>query len=147
MPYAIISHLGRSHLDAILDVIGLADYFPPEMRVSLDSRYTDERSELLGGALRVERHPENCIVFENTPYSAETAHELLMKCISFVDPYPRYELTAADWSTGELSDMELSSIRTLFSKREDDTPLALAEADDIVRNRQISIKTSYDMGE
>lgn len=141
MPFAIMSHLGRSQLDAVLDVIGLADYFPPEMRISLDSRYTDERSELLGGALRVEKHPEKCILFENTPLAAETAHEVLMKCVSFVDPYPRYELNAADWSIGALSSMELNVIRTLFSAREDDIPLELAEAEGILNKRPSSIKT------
>ena len=141
MPYVIVTHLGRSQLDAVLDITGLADYFPPEMRVSLDDHYSDERSELLGAALRLEIHPENCIVFDNTPSAAETAHEVLMKCISFVNQYAKYELTAADWTVGELSNLDLSSIRTLFGEREDDIPLAMAESQ-LIRKRPSVTKTS-----
>lgn len=141
MPYVIMSHLGRSQLDAVLDITGLADYFPPEMRISLDNRYSEERSELLGAALRLELHPENCIVFDNTPSASETAHEVLMKCISFVNQYAKYELTAADWIVGELRDLDLSSIRTLFGEREDDIPQAMAESQRI-RNRPSTTKTS-----
>ena len=141
MPYVIVTHLGRSQLDAVLDITGLADYFPPEMRVSLDDHYSDERSEILGAALRLEVHPENCIVFDNTPSAAETAHEVLMKCISFVNQYAKYELTAADWTVGELSNLDLSSIRTLFGEREDDIPLAMAESQ-LIRKRPSVTKTS-----
>jgi beta-phosphoglucomutase-like phosphatase (HAD superfamily) len=142
MPYVIMSHLGRSQLEAVLDVTGLAAYFPPEMRISLEEHYSDEQSELLGGALRVEKHPEKCVVFENTPLAAATAHEVLMKCVSFVDQYPKYELTAADWTIGQLVEMELNQIRNLFSERDDNIPLALAEAEGILKRRPPAIRTS-----
>jgi beta-phosphoglucomutase-like phosphatase (HAD superfamily) len=136
-----MSHLGRSQLDAVLEVTGLADHFPPEMRISHDERYSDERSELLGAALRVEKHPEKCIVFENTPGAAEEAHEVLMKCISIVNQYAKYELTAADWTVGDIRTLDLSSLRTLFSKREDDIPLAL-ESQGIMNRRPTTTRTS-----
>jgi beta-phosphoglucomutase-like phosphatase (HAD superfamily) len=142
MPYAIMSHLGSSQLEAVLDVTGLAAYFPPEMRVSLCEHYSDEPSELLGGALRVEKHPEKCVVFDNTPSAAGTAHEVLMKCVSFVDPYPKYELSAADWTIGQLVDMELNQIRNLFSERDDNIPLAVAEAQGILKRRPAITRTS-----
>jgi len=142
MPYVVISHLGRSQLDAILDVTGLTSYFPPDMRVSLDERYSDERSELLGAALRLEKHPEKCVVFDNTPSAAETSHEVLMKCVSIVNQYPKYELSAADWTIGDVRDLDLSSIRTLFSERDDNIPLAVAEAEGILRRRPPIVRTA-----
>ena len=143
MPYVIISHLGSSQIEAILDVVGLADYFPPEMRISLDEQYSEERSELLGAILRMEKHPEKCVFFDNTPGAAETAHEVLAKCISFVNQYPKYELMAADWVVGGVEELSLSKIRTLFSERDDDIPLAEAEAQGILKKRPATTKTSY----
>lgn len=143
MPYVIISHLGSSQIEAILDVVGLEDYFPPEMRISLDEQYSEERSELLGAILRLEKHPEKCVFFDNTPGAAETAHEVLAKCISFVNQYPKYELMAADWVVGGVEELSLSKIRTLFSEREDDIPLAEAEAQGILKKRPATTKTSY----
>eukprot|EP00956_Cyclotella_meneghiniana_P017869 scaffold29424_cov54-Cyclotella_meneghiniana.AAC.6 len=143
MPYVIMSHLGSSQIDAILDVMGLADYFPPEMRISHEEHYSDEISELLGGILRLEKHPEKCVFFDNTPGAAETAHEVLAKCISFVNQYPKYELMAADWVVGGVEELALSKIRTLFSEREDDIPLVEAEAQGILKKRPAATKTSY----
>ena len=91
MPCAIVSHLDSSQLDAVLVKTGLAEYFPLDLRVSSDSNYPSERSELLGAALRMEQRPDQCIVFDNTPTSAKEAHEILMKSVSFVDHYARYE--------------------------------------------------------
>ena len=143
MPYVIISHLGSSQIEAILDVVGLSDYFPPEMRISLDEKYSEERSELLGAILRLEKHPEKCVFFDNTPSAAETAHEVLAKCISFVNQYPKYELMAADWVVGGVEELRLSKIRTLFSERDDDIPLAEAESQGILKKRPATTKTSY----
>jgi beta-phosphoglucomutase-like phosphatase (HAD superfamily) len=142
MPVAVISHLERSQLEAVLEVTGLADYFPPDMRVCVDNRYSDERSELLGAALRVEKHPDRCVVFDNTPSSAEVAHAVLMKCVSFVNHYPKYELLAADWTVGEYRNLDLSSIRTLFMERDDTTPLAVADYQSNLRRRPPITKTS-----
>jgi beta-phosphoglucomutase-like phosphatase (HAD superfamily) len=147
MKFAVLSHLGRSQLDAILDVTGLADYFPPDMRVTLEERYSDERSELLGGALRVEKLPERCVLFDNAPSAAVEAHEVLMKCVSFVDQYAKYELLAADWTIGEYWELDISSIRSLFSIRDDNVPLAVAEARGDLDRLPPRIKTGYQWDE
>lgn len=142
MPVAVMSHLEHSQLEAVLEVTGLADYFPPDTRVSVDNRYSDERSELLGAALRVEKHPDRCVVFDNTPSAAEVAHDVFMKCVSFVNHYPKYELLAADWTVGEYRNLDLSSIRTLFMERDDTTPLAVADYQSNLRRQPPITKTS-----
>ena len=67
-----MSHLDSDQLDAILEATGLAEYFPPERRVSSEANYS-ARSEYLGAALRAEQRPEHCVVFDNTPISATVA--------------------------------------------------------------------------
>lgn len=119
MPCAVVSHLDSSQLDAVLNATGLAEYFPPDRRVTSESGYSNERSELLGAALRVEQRPDKCVIFDNTPHSANEAHEVYMKSVSLVDHYARYELLTADLSVGLASDLDLISFTKLFDERTD----------------------------
>lgn len=142
MPCAIVSHLDSSQLDAVLVKTGLAEYFPLDLRVSSDSNYPSERSELLGAALRMEQRPDQCIVFDNTPTSAKEAHEILMKSVSFVDHYARYELLTADLSVGEMRDLDLRSLVKLFDKREDLEPLLELDVRGGLQKQQRKVKTA-----
>ena len=119
MPHALVTHLDSSQLDAVLNATGLAKYFPHDTRVSADSGYGSERSEMLGAALRVAIRPDQCVVFDNTPHSANEAHEVCMKSVSLVDHYARYELLTADWSVGYARDLDLMSFVKLFDERTD----------------------------
>ena len=142
MPVAIVSHLSRGDLDVVLNATGLADYFPFDKRVSLDDNYQSERSELLGAALRLEQRPDQCIVFDNTPLSADVAHGVDMKSVSFVNHYARYELLTADLSVGYVADLELSSLVKLFDKREDLEPLLELDVDSGMQKYQRKAKTA-----
>lgn len=142
MPIAVVSHLNSPQLDVVLEATGLAEYFPPDKRVSSDSGYSNERSELLGAALRVEQRPEECVVFDNTPNSANEAHEALMKSVSFVDHYARYELLMADHSVGSARDLDLMSFVKLFDKRSDLEPLLELDVDSGLQKQQPKIKTA-----
>ncbi len=142
MPCAIVSHLDSSQLDVVLIKTGLAEHFPLDLRVSSDSNYPSERSELLGAALRMEQRPDQCIVFDNTPTSAKEAHEILMKSVSFVDHYARYELLTADLSVGEMRDLDLRSLVKLFDKREDLEPLLELDVRGGLQKQQRKVKTA-----
>eukprot|EP00571_Detonula_confervacea_P017501 CAMPEP_0172303882 /NCGR_PEP_ID=MMETSP1058-20130122/5395_1 /TAXON_ID=83371 /ORGANISM="Detonula confervacea, Strain CCMP 353" /LENGTH=1584 /DNA_ID=CAMNT_0013014919 /DNA_START=83 /DNA_END=4838 /DNA_ORIENTATION=+ len=143
MPCAIVSHLDSSQLDAVLNITGLATYFPPDKRVSSDSNYSSERSELLGAALRVEQRPDQSIVFDNTPNSANEAHEVGMKSVSFVDHYVRYELLTADLSVGYVRDLDLRSLVKMFDKREDMEPLLELDVSSGLQKEQRKLKTAF----
>mmetsp|Transcript_31044 Transcript_31044/g.75032 ORF Transcript_31044/g.75032 Transcript_31044/m.75032 type:complete len:766 (-) Transcript_31044:151-2448(-) len=143
MPCAVVSHLNTSQLDMILNSTGLAEYFPPDKRVSSDSGYSNERSELLGAALRVEQRPAQCIVFDNTPQSANEAHEASMKSVSFVDHYARYELLTADLSVGYAKDLDLQSLVKLFDRREDLEPLLELDVISGLQRQQPKLKTAF----
>lgn len=143
MPCAIVTHLDSSQLDAVLNATGLAQYFPDDRRVSLESNYPSERSALLGAALRVEQRPDQCIVFDNTPNSANEAHDLSMKIVSLVDHYARYELLTADLSVAYLSDMDLRSLVKLFDKRDDMEPMLELDVDSGLQRQTRKAKTAF----
>lgn len=140
---AVISHLDSDQLDAILEATGLAEYFPPERRVSSDAKYS-ARSEYLGAALRAEQRPEQCIVFDNTPISATIAHDLLMKNIAFVDHYAKYELLTADVSFGYVSDLDLMDIAKIFEgTRDDNEPMLELDVISGLQKQQRKVRTAF----
>lgn len=143
MSCALMSHLDSDQLDAILEATGLAEYFPPERRVSSEANYS-ARSEYLGAALRAEQRPEHCVVFDNTPISATIAHDLLMKNIAFVDHYAKYELLTADVSFGYASDLELMDIAKIFEgKREDNEPMLELDVNSGLQKQQRKLRTAF----
>ena len=140
---AVVSHLDSNQLDAILEATGLAEYFPPERRVSSDAKYS-ARSEYLGAALRAEQRPEQCIVFDNTPISASIAHDLLMKNIAFVDHYAKYELLTADVSFGYASDLDLMDIAKIFDgTREDNEPMLELDVSSGLQKEKRKVRTAF----
>ena len=119
IPCAVMSFLDADQLDTILRITGLDDYFPPDKRVSASNTYPTVMDEMLGSALRVERLPNHCVVFDNAPTSANDAHEVQMKSVSFVDHYNKYDLTAADSTFEGLWDLDLMLMRKFFVERTD----------------------------
>mmetsp|Transcript_465 Transcript_465/g.966 ORF Transcript_465/g.966 Transcript_465/m.966 type:complete len:147 (+) Transcript_465:4324-4764(+) len=143
MPCAIVTHLDSSQLDAVLNATGLAEYFPPGKRVSSDSNYESERSELLGATLRLEQRPDRCVIFDNTPHSANEAHEVCMKSVSFVDHYMRYELLTADFSVGYARDLDLITFVKLFDERTDFEPELELDVSSGLQKEQPKVKTAF----
>ncbi|KAL7500721.1 hypothetical protein ACHAWT_008705 [Skeletonema menzelii] len=143
MSCALVSHLDSDQLDVILEATGLAEYFPPERRVSSEANYS-ARAEYLGAALRAEQRPEQCVVFDNTPMSATIAHDLMMKNIAFVDHYAKYELLTADVSFGYASDLELMDIAKIFEgKREDNEPMLELDVSSGLQKQQRKLRTAF----
>ena len=142
MPVAVVSHLSSDQLDTVLNVVGLAGYFPHEKRVSSDSSYDNERSDLLGAALRLEQRPDQCVIFDNTPKSANEAHEVSMKSVSLVDHYARYELLTADFSVGFAGDLDLISFTKLFDERTDLEPVLELDVSSGMQKEQRKVKTA-----
>ena len=143
MSCAVVSHLDSDQLDVILEATGLAEYFPPDRRVSSEAKYS-ARSEYLGAALRAEQRPEQCVVFDNTPISATVSHDIMMKNIAFVDHYAKYELLTADVSFGYVSDLDLMDIAKIFEgTREDNEPMLELDVSSGLQKQQRKLRTAF----
>jgi len=123
MPCAVMSNLERYQLDVILEQTGLSSFFPPERRVSSSNGYENESQDMLGGALRVERRPDHCIVFDTTPSAAVAAHDVDMKIVTMIGYYPKYELITSDQTARYFGDLNTVYLRNLFSERVYDEPM------------------------
>ena len=122
MQCGIVSYLEREQVDLVLAYAGLSGLIGPDRCVSLSSGYQEDSQQLLGAALRLERRPDHCVIFDSSPFASIAAHEVEMRSVNIIGPYPRYELLAADSTTSSFSDLTAMNIRRLFGERIYDQP-------------------------
>jgi len=141
MQCAIVSHMSREQVDVLLEVSGLSSLVGPRQRVTASNNYVREVDQLLGAALRVERRPDHCVVFDSSPQSSVAAHDLEMRSVAVVGAFPRYDLLTADSTAASFDELTAMNIRRLFAERVYDQPMADIQQADPVRNTRA--KTKY----
>jgi phosphoglycolate phosphatase-like HAD superfamily hydrolase len=142
-PCAIISHLERRQMDLLLQVSGLDHFFQSDMRVSESDAYESESQQLLGAALRIERRPDHCALFTSTPQSCVAAHEMQMKSVALVGPYPRYDLTTSDSTLLHLDTMNTMNLRALFSDEKSSEPMEQLQVEGPQVKKKSMVKTRF----
>ena len=115
--------MNRQQLDVLLEVCGLSHLFSDDKRVTSSNSYGRETDQLLGAALRVERRPDHCVVFDSSPNSALAAHDVEMRSVGVIGSFPRYELLAADSTASSFDELTAMNIRRLFGERVYDQPM------------------------
>ena len=123
MGCGVASYLERDQMDILIKFANLDDLLPADKRVSLNNGYDRESQQMLGVALRIERRPDHCVIFDSSPYANSAGQEVDMRSVSMVGPYPRYELLSADTSAFSLDELTALNIRRLFGERVYDQPM------------------------
>jgi hypothetical protein len=98
---------------------------------------------MLGAALRVERRPDHCVVFDSSPESSVAAHDVDMKSVSLIGVYPMYELLSADSTARYLDDLTAMNVRRLFGERVYDQPMVDSLEDRPKLKKQTKILTRF----
>jgi beta-phosphoglucomutase-like phosphatase (HAD superfamily) len=140
---AVVSYLETEQVDTLLELAGVSQLIDIDKRVSASNGYVTDTDMLLGAALRVERRPDHCVLFDTTPYSSLAAHDVEMQSVSLIGPYPRYDLLSADTTAASLDALTAMNIRRLFGERVYDQPLAESQSTDPGRNRRTKTKTRF----
>jgi beta-phosphoglucomutase-like phosphatase (HAD superfamily) len=143
VPCSIISHMEKELVGKILDQMQLSRFFPEENRISLSTGYGSEMQQMLGGALRLERRPDHCIVFSATPQSAAACHEVDMKNVAIVSPYPYYELTRSDIAVRDFGSIGVINLKNIFSETPVEEPMEQVEVEGPQIRRQTMLKTRF----
>jgi beta-phosphoglucomutase-like phosphatase (HAD superfamily) len=147
MSCSVVSHMDRDQVDYLLEKADLSDLIDQQRRVSADDVYKAETDQLLGAALRAERRPDHCVVFDSSPLASQAAHKgkegcvpqlgcrvaeiepdsflpliVSMQSVSIIGAYPRYELLSADATASGFDELTAMNIRRLFGERIYDQP-------------------------
>jgi beta-phosphoglucomutase-like phosphatase (HAD superfamily) len=144
MECGVLSYLDRDQVDMLLEYAGLATLIPRDRRVSAGNGYGRDSQQMMGVALRLGRRPDHCVVFDSSPYASTAAHEVEMRSVSIVGPYPRYELLSADTSAISFDELTAMNIRRLFGERVYDQPmLELQQAPEMKKKVKVKTQTLF----
>jgi len=143
VPCAIISDMERDVVNKILNRMNLSHFFPEENRICSNAEYDSDLQKMLGGALRLERRPDHCVVFSATPQSALACTEAEMKNVAIVNPYPFYELTRADMTVRDFGSIGIRNLKNIFSVVATEEPLEQVEVEGPRIGRVTMLKTRY----
>jgi len=144
MGCGVVTHLEDDQMAVLLEFAGLSGVLPPSDRVSNSNGYLRDSQQLLGTSLRIERRPDQCVVFDTSPVASVAAHEHDMRSVALVGPYPRYELLTADTTASSVDELTAINIRRLFGERVYDQPeLDTQIQQPLDTGRQVKTKTQW----
>jgi len=143
MGCGVVTHLEDDQMKILLEFAGLSELIPSDSRVSHSNGYLRESQQLLGISLRIERRPDQCIVFDTSPFISVAAREFDMRSVALIGPYPRYELMTADTTATSVDELTAMNIRRLFGENVYDQP-ELETMEDRVAETTRPVITRYE---
>jgi len=109
---AVASAAPRANVDAILTVLGIADYFGAVTSSEDVTRGKPDPQVYLVAAQRLGVPPARCVVVEDAPAGVEGAHRAGMRCIGVTSTHPRLD---ADIVVAALSELTTDGFERLLN--------------------------------
>lgn len=122
MPVGLVSYFDSRTVEVILEQTGLKQYFSSDRIVTASSGYDRDSYEQLGAAVRIDRRPDMCVLFDGNGDALLSSRELEMKSVGMTNIYPSYELLGADTTAREFDFLTAMNIRRVFGDRENQEP-------------------------
>lgn len=115
VPCAVASSLDRFNLLAALQRMGLYKYF--QAVITQEDGMDSMAHRFLSAAVKLDRPPSKCVVFEDDPRGIAAAHNCSMKAVALIGSHPAYELTQADLAVSSFSELSVINLRRLFANK------------------------------
>lgn len=115
VPCAVASSLDRFNLLAALQRMGLYKYF--QAVITQEDGMDSMAHRFLSAAVKLDRPPSKCVVFEDDPRGITAAHNCSMKAVALIGSHPAYELTQADLAVSSFSELSVINLRRLFANK------------------------------
>lgn len=115
IPCAVVSSLGRRNLVEALERMGIKKYF--QAIVSEADGMEAIAHRFLSAAVKLDRKPSKCIVFEDDPRGVTAAHNCTMMAVALIGTYPAYDLVQADLAVGSFNELSVINLRRLFAHK------------------------------
>ncbi|KAJ8477793.1 hypothetical protein OPV22_021520 [Ensete ventricosum] len=103
IPCAIVSCLDRRYMHESLQKMGLKKYF--QAIVTEEDGMESIAHRFLSAAVKMDRKPSKCIVFEDDPRGITAAHNCTMMAVALIGAHPAYELVQADLAVASFSEL------------------------------------------
>ncbi|KAF8402517.1 hypothetical protein HHK36_010602 [Tetracentron sinense] len=115
IPCAVVSCLDRRNLVEALERMGLKKYF--QAIVTEEDGMESIAHRFLSAAVKLDRKPSKCVVFEDDPRSITAAHNCTMMAVALIGAHPAYELVQADIAVASFSELSVINLRRLFAHK------------------------------
>ncbi|KAI4306535.1 hypothetical protein L6164_029804 [Bauhinia variegata] len=113
IPCAVVSSLDRRNLVEALDRMGLIKYF--QATVTEEDGMESIAHRFLSAAVKLDRKPSKCVVFEDDPRSITAAHNCTMMAVALIGAHPAYDLGQADLAVASFNELSVINLRRLFA--------------------------------
>jgi len=117
VPCVIGSSTQLKNITAILDAIGLGDFFLDIVSAD-DATHGKPHPEIfLTAAAKIEIEPTSCVVFEDTHFGIQAGHAGRMKVVAVTTTHPREELSKADRVVDQLDELTVGDLESLVASK------------------------------
>lgn len=118
IPCAVVSCLDRRNMVEALDRMGLSKYF--QALVTEEDGMESIAHRFLSAAMKLDRKPSKCVVFEDDPRGVTAAHNCTMMAVALIGRHPAYELVQADLAVASFSELSVINLKRLFAHKGSD---------------------------
>uniref|UniRef100_A0A6N2KYV8 Haloacid dehalogenase-like hydrolase superfamily protein n=1 Tax=Salix viminalis TaxID=40686 RepID=A0A6N2KYV8_SALVM len=108
IPCAVVSCLDRINMVGALERMGLKKYF--QAIVSEEDGMESIAHRFLSAAMKLDRKPSKCVVFEDDPRAIAAAHNCTMMAVG-------YDLVQADLAVASFNELSVINLRRLFANK------------------------------
>ncbi|KAK6932937.1 Haloacid dehalogenase-like hydrolase [Dillenia turbinata] len=112
IPCAVVSSLERKSLVEALDRMGIKKYF--QAIVTAEDGMESIAHRFLSAAVKLDRKPSKCVVFEDDPRGITASHNCTMMAVALIGSHPAYELVQADLAVASFNELSVINLRRLF---------------------------------
>ncbi|CAO2825784.1 unnamed protein product [Amaranthus hypochondriacus] len=115
IPCAVVSSLDRRNMVEALERMGIHKYF--QAIVSEEDGMEAIAHRFLSAAVKLDRKPSKCVVFEDDPRGVTAAHNCTMMAVALIGAHPAYDLVQADLAVASFSELSVINLRRLFAHK------------------------------
>ncbi|EPS66134.1 hypothetical protein M569_08644 [Genlisea aurea] len=115
IPCAVVSRLERKYMVDALERMGLKKFF--QAIVSEEDGMESIAHRFLSAAVKLDRKPSKCVVFEDDPRGITAAHNCTMMAVALIGAHPAYHLGQADLAVSSFSELSVINLRRLFADK------------------------------
>lgn len=142
IPCAVVSSFDRRNMVEALERMGLMKYF--QAIVTEEDGMESIAHRFLSAAVKLDRKPSKCVVFEDDPRGITAAHNCTMMAVALIGAHPAYDLGQADLAVGSFSELSVINLRRLYAhKGSNFMDLEKQIAEKAPRRRKLTIDTIF----
>ena len=115
IPCVLSTSIDRTTITKLLEKLGIRQYFSALVTADDDMETIAQR--YLSAAIKLNRPPNQCVVFTSTPAAIAAAHNCTMRAVALMGGHTAPQLRAADLTIGAMTELSVVNIRRLFANR------------------------------